>query len=54
MGSNASIMLQQEDLQNICQQTGWLQDITDVIKLSNIEDIEVSEKFLFAIYQWCK
>ena len=24
MGSNASIMLQQEDLQNICQQTGWL------------------------------
>jgi hypothetical protein len=23
MGSNASIMLQQEDLQNICQQTGW-------------------------------
>ena len=22
MGSNASIMLQQEDLQNICQQTG--------------------------------
>ena len=23
MGSNASIMLQQEDLQNICEQTGW-------------------------------
>ena len=27
MGSNASIMLQQEDLQTICQQTGLMNDI---------------------------